>query len=123
MNDSGNETKIETTPLNGAEGPADIPKEFWPVIAQYGREMFAFVMNAGMARQAAGVLAAFIDKHHSQHSAHAYAVFAQAMNVTNAQYVTKMGWEEGMLAQCDRDIQLAFSKKIVVPGSAIILNS
>lgn len=101
----------------------DIEEVFWPVIDVHGREMFALVMNAGMARQAVEVLGAQAQKHQSSHSLHAVRMLAQAFNQVSSAYAAKEGWTEEQLALCDRDIQLAFKGKIITPGSAILLNS
>ena len=101
----------------------DIPEVFREVARTHGREMFALVYNAGMARQAAGVLNDFVEKHRSQHSAHALGVLTQSFNGVSNAFVVKMGWTEELLAHCDRDLQLAAKQQIVVPGSRIILDS
>ena len=122
MNDHEVSPPNEIAPLPKDEF-LDLDPCFRPVAAQYGRSMFALVMNAGMAKQAASMLATLAQKHASRSGARAVRMFAGSFNqVTNA-YVQSQGWEEGTLAQCDRDIQRAFAGKIQVPGSAIILDS
>ena len=105
----------------------DVDPAFRPVVAQYGRSMFALVMNAGMCGQAASVIAGLVEKHQSIHSAQALSVIADAFNQISNAYVKQMGWSEELVAQCDRDVQLAFAGKIIVPGqspaSGLILNS
>ena len=102
---------------------ADLPLEFRDVATRYGRDLFMVVFNAGLASQATQVLATFAGKHRSQHSTHAVGVLARAFNEISTAYCKQMGWNEGMLAQCDRDIQLAFQGKVIVPGQSIILDS
>lgn len=101
----------------------DLEPCFRPVAAQYGREMFALVYNAGMAGQAMQVLSQQAQKHHSKSIAHAAGVIASAFNHTSSALAAQKGWSAEMLAQCDRDIGLAFRGKIVTPGSAILLDS
>ena len=103
----------------------DVDPAFRPVVAQYGRSMFALVMNAGMCGQAASVLGGLVEKHQSLHSAQALSVIADAFNQISNAYVKQMGWAEELVAQCDRDVQRAFAGKIVVagPGSKLILDS
>ena len=105
----------------------DIDAAFRPVVEQYGRSMFALVMNAGMCEQAAQVLAGLVKKHQSLHSAQALRVIADSFNQVSNAYVKQMGWTEELVAQCDRDVQRAFAGKIIVPGqsptSGLILNS
>ena len=105
--------------------PEDFPgidPAFHDVCRTYGREMFALVMNAGMAQQAAAALAAFADKHQSRHAVHAVGVWSQAFNQVSNAYVKLAGWDEGTVAQCDRDIMRAFQSKIQVvqPGSLVL---
>jgi len=119
--------------MNNTESPAidkpdeflDIEPAFREVAQKYGRSMFALVYNAGMARQAIGVLLGQAEKHRSGAILKAAQVLGQAFNVASAAYVAQMKWDEGTLAQCDRDIGLAFAGKIVIPeaGSRIILDS
>jgi len=105
------------------EANTDLAPEFREVAAKYGREMFTLVFNAGLSSQAAQVLVNFANKHQSRHTLHATGVLATAFNEISNAYCKKMGWEEGMLAQCDRDIGLAFQQKIIMPTSSIILDS
>ena len=122
MNDHEVSPPNETAPLPKDEF-LDLDPCFRPVAAQYGRSMFALVINAGIAKQAAHALSMLAQKHVSRGGVHAVGVFAASFNqVTNA-YVQSQGWSEEMLAQCERDIGLAFRGKIQVPGSAIILDS
>lgn len=116
MND---EAKVEVA----ADDMLDLDPVMRPVAAKYGREMFALVMNAGMASQAAEVLAAQAQKRQSRATAHAVGVLSSAFNQVSNAYCKMHGWTEGELAQCDRDIMLAFAGKIAKPGSALILNS
>ncbi len=117
----------DNNPADGAL-PADTFEDIEPafrgVAAKYGRDMFALVMNAGMAGQATAELARQAQKHGSNKAAHAVGVVAQAFNQVSNAYVVLKGWDEGTLAQCDRDIQLAFAGKIQVVGGTgpLILN-
>ena len=100
----------------------DLQPCFRPVAKQYGRELFALVMNTGMTREATSVLAQLATKHHSKHGMHAVQVVANSYNsVANALCQAK-GWNEGLLAQVERDIQLAFHSQIqVVDGSSPLI--
>ena len=90
---------------------------------QYGRSLFGLVMNAGMAGQATAVLGGLVRKHSSQHNAHALTVLANAFNQVSNAYVAQMGWSKELVAQCDRDCQMAFASRIGVPGGAFMLDS
>lgn len=107
--------------MNNIDTPEDLMEDvelsFRPVAKQYGREMFSFVMAAGMASQAAEVLAQQAQKHRSRHATAAIAVLANSFNSISNAYAAKQGWDEGSLAQCDRDIRLAFAGRIVVAGA------
>lgn len=96
----------------------DIDPSFRDAAKKHGRGIFALVMHAGMARQAAEVLAKA-----NQHpgALHAINVLATAFNHTSSALAKAEGWTEEMMLECDRDIQLAFAGKLVVPESKIIL--
>lgn len=105
------------------EDLSSIPPEFHEVVRKYGREMYALVMNAGMAGQAAMVLGAICEQVADPRMSHAVGVLATSFNqIANALVVAK-GWDEALIAQCDRDIQLAFRGKIHVPGEQLVLDS
>lgn len=119
------ESQTQDTP-EGAEVEdemLDIDPAMRGVVEKYGREMFTLVMQAGLASQATQVLAGLVGKHQSQHSAHALGVLSQAFNEVSTQLCRIRGWDEGMLGQCDRDIQLAFRGKLVVAGERLVLDS
>jgi len=101
----------------------DVPKEFHEVVRKHGREMYALVMNAGMSGGAALVLARVLGKSHSTHGLHAAGVLLQGFGQVSNAYAAKMGWTQEQLAECDRDLQMAFRGKVVVPGAALILDS
>jgi hypothetical protein len=109
------------------EAPADemldIEECFRPVAQQYGRSMFALVLNAGLAQEATQQLAGLAQKHASRGGMHAVSILANAFNQVSNAYVARQEWDEGTLAQCSRDIQRAFAGKIAVPGQSIILDS
>jgi len=99
-----------------------IATEFHPVVLQYGRELFALCMNAGIAGQAAEQLSLGVGK--NPRMTRALRLFCKSYNELSNEFVMKMGWPPELVAQCDRDIQLAFAGKLVVPeGGKIILNS
>lgn len=120
-----NEEKVEVATGEGVveESFADLRECFRPVAEKYGREMFALVFNAGIASQAAQVMAQLAEKHASRGGLHAIGMLSQSFNAVSNSYAKKMGWTEAELAQCDRDIGLAWKGQIVVPGQAIILDS
>lgn len=101
----------------------DIEPLFRDVARKYGRSMFALVMNAGMAQQAAQALATLAQKHASRSGLHAVGMLSSAFNQVSNELVQLQGWDEALLAQCDRDIQLAFSHRLVVAGEMPRLDS
>lgn len=105
---------------DGLEG---IPKHFHGVVELHGRALFATVMNAAVAGEAVQVLGDLVNKHRSQHGMKALRVLAGSYNQASNAYVIQMGWTPEQLAHCQRDIQLAHQGQIIVPGSAIILDS
>lgn len=91
----------------------DIDPSFREAAKLHGRAMFALVMHAGMARQAVEVLAA--KAQHDPQALHAINVLAAAFNHCSTALVKREGWTEEMMLACDRDIQLAFQGKLIVP--------
>jgi len=91
----------------------DIDPSFREAARLHGRGMFALVMHAGMARQAAEVLAA--KAQHDPQELHAINVLATAFNHCSTALAKREGWTEERMLACDRDIQLAFSGKLIVP--------
>lgn len=92
----------------------DIDASFRPVAVKHGRAMFALVMHAGMARQAVEVLAARM-QHGDPQGLHAINVLATAFNHCSSALAKREGWAEAAMLECDRDIQLAFQGKLIVP--------
>ena len=90
----------------------DIDPSFREAARLHGRGMFALVMHAGMARQATEVLAGM-----NQHpnALHAINVLATAFNHCSSALAKREGWSEETMLACDRDIQLAFQGKLVIP--------
>lgn len=91
------------------------------VAQQYGRELFALVMNAGLCSEAVKVLAAAAAKQRSQESLHAVGVLSSAFNQVSTAYCKEKGWTEEVLAQCDRDIARAWAGRIVLAGTGTSL--
>lgn len=98
----------------------DIDECFRPVVRQYGRPMFALVMNVGLATQAAQVLGAQADKRQSRALSEAAMMMCQAFNTVSSALAALQGWTEEELTQCDRDVQLAFRNSVRPEGSSII---
>lgn len=99
----------------------DIDPDLRPVAIKYGREMFALVHNAGMAQEAARILAELAQKHHSAGGVHAVGVMSSAFNACSNQVCQQAGWTAEVIGECRAAIQLAYGKKIVTPGSRILL--
>ena len=91
----------------------DIDPSFREAARLHGRAMFALVMHAGMARQAVEVLAQ--RGQGDQQTLHAINVLASAFNHTSTALAKREGWSEEAMLACGRDIQLAFSGKLIVP--------
>jgi hypothetical protein len=116
-------TASDAPAVDEAPQHLDLPDHLRPVALKYGRDMFALVFDAGMCSQATQVLATLANKHMSKSGIHAVQVLASAFNEISTAYAKSKGWDEAVLAQCDRDIQLAFQGKVQVPGQSIILDS
>lgn len=113
-----------TTPPNGTDTSLeDVPPHFHEVVGKYGKEMYLCVMHAGMGGQATAALNEILQRHQSRKGLHGLAMLAQGFNYISNAYCVEMGWTEEMLAQCDRDCQLAARTAIIPTGSRILLNS
>lgn len=91
----------------------DIDPSFREAAKKHGRRMFALVMHAGLARQAVEVMAQ--RGQGDQQMLHALNVLATAFNHCSSALAKKEGWTEEQMLECDRDIQLAFQGKLIVP--------
>ena len=103
---------------------------FDAVVEKYGREMFAFVMNAGMAGQATEAVAALaqrlaggsaISRQNSALLAHAVGVFSDSFNRLSNALVRKEGWTAEQMEECNQAIQLAYAAKIQTADTPKIL--
>ncbi len=113
----------EESRIEKQEENLDLAPHFRGVAEKYGRPMFALVMNAGLCTQATEVLANFAEKHRSRGSLHAVGVLSEGFNQISTAYCKQMGWTQEMLAQCDRDIMLAFNGKLIAPTNKLVLDS
>jgi hypothetical protein len=91
----------------------DLPRHLANVVMKYGRPMVALVFGAGLGSEATKVLGQLAECSRDGAVLHAVRVLAQVYNETSTAYAKSQGWTEGMLAECDRDIQLAFSAQLV----------
>ena len=101
----------------------DITEALRPVAKQYGRQLFSTVMATGVCSVAMQHLAELVQRTASRRGASALNILGTQFNLVLNAYCAGQGWEEGLIAQCDRDVQLALRQAVVVPkGSIIQLN-
>jgi hypothetical protein len=91
----------------------DLPAQLANVVMKHGRPMVALVFGAGLGSEAMKVLGELADRSRDGRVLRAVRVLAQVYNEVSTAYAKQAEWTEGMLAECDRDIQLAFSAQIV----------
>lgn len=101
----------------------DLPAEFRPVAKQHGRAMLMTVMDAGLASEAVKVVALVAQATGRRELIAAAGTLAKAFNNTSTLLCKSRGWTEEMLAECDRDLMLAYAGKVKVAGSSIVLDS
>ena len=103
----------------------DLPKEFVLVGEKHGGEMLQAVLDAGLCSEAVGKLVDVSRAMQRPEVMAAVMVLARAYNRLSTEYCKGKGWTEAMLAECDRDLQLAFAGKVWTPeqGGKIILDS
>jgi len=86
--------------------------------------MVACVLDAGLCSEAVKELVRIGQATKRSEVLAAVTVLARAYNEISSRYCQGQGWSEELLAQCDRDLQLAFAKKLIVPeGGRIVLDS
>lgn len=101
-----------------------IPPEFKPVVLEYGADMVGTVLDAGLCSEAVKKLVEVGQVTRRPEVLAAVAVLARAFNSISSAYCHEKGWTEELLAQCDRDLQLAYAGKLIVPeGGRIVLDS
>lgn len=97
-----------------------LPAEFAGVVEQYGEEIVACVLDAGLCSEAVEKLVGVGRATQRWEVLAAVTVLARAYNSMSSAYCKEKGWSEELLAQCDRDLQLAFAGKLVVPGRLVL---
>jgi hypothetical protein len=97
-------------------------KQDWlaAVIKVHGAAMTQTVVEAGMGSEAVGRLVARARARQDGEMLAGVMSLAQAFNRISTEYCKAMGWTEEMLALCDRDIQLAFAGRVIVPGKLVL---
>ena len=107
---------------DGMDTFADLPEPLRAVAGKYGRSMVALVYGAGMCSEATKVLMHEVTRTRSGPGRHALIVLSQTFNETSSALCRLEEWTEEMLAQCDRDISLAFASAVQVADKKIILS-
>lgn len=95
-----------------------VPAEFHSVVQEHGRGKWALAMNAGLAGEAAGRLALFVEKHQSGHNLHHLRMLVKAFNEVATEVARLNGWTKEELASCNADCLQAVAKgapRIVLP--------
>ena len=105
----------------GMDTFADLPEPLRAVAGKYGRAMVALVYGAGMASEAMKVLAFEIARSRSTAGRHALLVLGQTFNEASTALAKSHAWTEELMAQCDRDISIAFASAVQTPTRKIIL--
>lgn len=99
--------------------------ELWhAVVRKHGRDAYNIAMLTGTSTRALMILQALAMKHHSKAGAGAVEQLTFNFNQIGAKLLQVLGISEAALAECDRDIILAWQKAhpLDVPqGSSIIL--
>ena len=98
----------------------DLPEALRKVANEYGREMFALVMGAGMASQAMEVLGELVRKHSSRHGSHALVVFGESFNNLSDAYAREKGWDAEQLAKCQQAVQMAVASQLTLPDGSLV---
>lgn len=109
---------MNETPEVNLEGIAPC---FHEVVRKYGRDIFILVWGAQMAGEAAKRLAEQAAKRQSNEIAKATAILSESYNMLAALLVESQGWTPELIAQVDRDAQMAFAGSIQVASPVILM--
>lgn len=85
---------------------------FHSVVEKYGREIFLCIYHSNMAGKAMEMLAEQAQKRQSRTIAHAAGVMGTSYNTVVELLGMKYGWTAELLAQVDRDSQLAWAASV-----------
>lgn len=96
----------------------DLPEQLAPVVERFGRPMVALVFAAGLGSEATRVLVGA--SRGDRGMLHAVSTLAQVYNEVSTAYAKERGWTEEMLGECNRAIEVAFSRKLVGPDGQFI---
>lgn len=98
----------------------DLPAALRKPAQVHGREMVALVYGAGMASEAVKVLTRRAQALRDTETLRAVTLLGEVFNQTSSAYCRKMGWEEAVLVQCDKDIMLSFAGEIQVVPTILV---
>lgn len=101
----------------------DLPKEFHSIIKEYGRSMYATLINTGVAEEAAAALNQCLPQLPiivQAQAQQALIQFLQAFNQLSTAYTTEMKWEEERMKSCKEEIEAVLKTKFTMPESVIV---
>ena len=100
-----------------------LPSEFHSIIKEYGRSMFATLVNAGQANatsEALNVIVTRLPVLESGHGKAALAGLIRAFNQLNVAYLAEMHWSEERMAACRKEIDAVMQTTVLEAAPAII---
>ena len=90
-----------------------IEPEFHSIVKEYGRSMFATLINAGQANSTAEVLSIIVTRLQNAHGRDALAALVQTFNQLNVAYLAEMQWDEKRMVACNKEIQAVMQIKVL----------
>jgi len=109
-------TKLTVTE-DSTEG---VDSVFHPIIKEYGRSMFATLINAQQATATAEVLNIIVGRLQNEHGRTALAALIEAFNQLSAAYVAKMDWTPERIEACRKELQAVLQSAVLKPVSVLL---
>lgn len=118
-----NKLKCTCTPgtITIAEDSVEgLAPEFHSIIKEYGRSMFATLINAGQANATAEVLNVIVTRLQNDQGRDALVGLIGAFNQLNAAYLAEMGWSKERIMACRKEMDAVMQTTILKAAPAIL---
>ena len=97
-----------------------VDPEFHAIIKEYGRSMFATMINASQANATAEVLTMILNRLQNNDGRNALLALLQAFNQLTNAYVAEMDWSEERMMECQKEINAVMQTMVVTPPSTLV---
>lgn len=118
-----NNLKCTCTPgtITIAESSVEgIDPEFHYIVKEYGRSMFATLVNASQANASAAFLNVLVTRLQNDEGRQALSDLIGAFNQLNNAYIAEMKWSEERMVACRKEMTAVMETKILTPPSTLV---